>query len=238
MEKQRSADFDPPVHCLSRVKKGDILEAMQGYIACQVKPAFFRLYPPEFPAGSPVFSKRSGFVIFIFFPGDNPVKFTDPGGKFTVESEGAPMPVLYSPVAKYRLFPPGGSLTPLQKDVDTIVTGLSILAGFIPNGVGAGVAFFNSVEKGDYAGAIGSAVSAILGGIDLPVTDAFSSLMDLAQTMRDLTSNPETGAANYSETELVFISMVAVEQAFSTELIAKFKEKGISPDVNYNYTRG
>jgi hypothetical protein len=126
----------------------------------------------------------------------------------------------------------------LQKDVDTIVTGLSILAGFTPNGAGAGVAFFNSVEKGDYAGAIGSAVSAILGGIDLPVTDAFSSLIDLAQTMRDLTSNPETGAANYTETEMAFISMVAVEQAFSAELVAKFKEKEMSLNVNYNYTRG
>jgi hypothetical protein len=66
---------------LSRAWKGDILKAMQGHIAYPVKPAFFRPYPPEFPAGSSVFPGRGRVVIFIFFSRENPVKFTDPDGK-------------------------------------------------------------------------------------------------------------------------------------------------------------
>jgi hypothetical protein len=67
---------------LSRVKKGDILELMQGYIACQVKPALFRPCPSKFPGVAAAFQGGGGLVIFIFFPRENPVKYTDPDGKW------------------------------------------------------------------------------------------------------------------------------------------------------------
>jgi hypothetical protein len=57
---------------------------MQGHTVCQVKPALFRPDPSKFPAGpveAAAFPEGSGFVIFIFFPGDNPAKFTDPDGR-------------------------------------------------------------------------------------------------------------------------------------------------------------
>jgi hypothetical protein len=71
---------------LRRVKRSGILEPMQGHVAYQVNPAFFRLYPPEFPAGSSAFPECGGFVIFIFFPRENPVKYTDPDGKASILS--------------------------------------------------------------------------------------------------------------------------------------------------------
>jgi hypothetical protein len=61
---------------------------MQGHVACQVNSAFFRLYLPEFPAGSSAFPGRGGFVIFIFFPGYNPVKYTDPDGRLLRNEDG------------------------------------------------------------------------------------------------------------------------------------------------------
>jgi hypothetical protein len=69
---------------LSQIKKGGILEPMQGHTVCQVKPALFRPYPSKFPAGPVVataFPEGSGVIIFIFFSLENPVKFTDPDGR-------------------------------------------------------------------------------------------------------------------------------------------------------------
>jgi hypothetical protein len=58
---------------------------MQGHTVCQVKPALFRLDPSKFLAGLVVtaaFPEGGGFVIFIFFPRGNPVKYTDPDGRW------------------------------------------------------------------------------------------------------------------------------------------------------------
>jgi hypothetical protein len=63
---------------------GDILEPMQEYLACQVKPALFRPDQSQFPGVMVVmaaFPEGGGVIIFIFFPRGNPVKFTDPDGR-------------------------------------------------------------------------------------------------------------------------------------------------------------
>jgi hypothetical protein len=73
-----------PAFLLALIKKGDILEPMLGHTACQVKPALFQSDQPKFPMGPAevaAFPGRGGFVIFIFFPRENPVKFTDPDGR-------------------------------------------------------------------------------------------------------------------------------------------------------------
>jgi hypothetical protein len=73
-----------PTFPLVPVKKGVILEPMQGHTACQPKPALYRLDQPKFPAGLVVtaaFPEGGGVVIFIFFPRGNPVKYTDPDGR-------------------------------------------------------------------------------------------------------------------------------------------------------------
>jgi hypothetical protein len=70
-----------PTFPLALVKKGDILESMQGHTACQLKPTLFWPDKPKFPGVTAAFPEHGGFVIFIFFPGENPVKFTDPDGK-------------------------------------------------------------------------------------------------------------------------------------------------------------
>jgi hypothetical protein len=74
-----------PTFPLVPLKKGVILEAMQGYTACQLKPAFFRPDQSQFPGVAAVtaaFPEGGGVVIFIFFPRGNPVKYTDPDGKY------------------------------------------------------------------------------------------------------------------------------------------------------------
>jgi hypothetical protein len=74
------------IHSLRRVKKGGILESMQGHIACQLKPAFFRLDQLKFPAvttETAAFPKGGGVIIFIFLSRENPVKYTDPDGRDT-----------------------------------------------------------------------------------------------------------------------------------------------------------
>jgi hypothetical protein len=69
--------------CLNPAMKGDILESMQGHVACQQKPTFFQSDPFKFPVAlveSVAFPENGGVIIFIFFPGYNPVKHTDPDG--------------------------------------------------------------------------------------------------------------------------------------------------------------
>jgi hypothetical protein len=70
-----------PTFPLALVKKGDILESMQGYTACQLKPTLFWPDKPKFPVVTAVFSGRGGAVIFIFLSRGNPVKYTDPDGR-------------------------------------------------------------------------------------------------------------------------------------------------------------
>jgi hypothetical protein len=67
---------------------GDILEPMQEYLACQVKPALFRPDQSRFPGVAVVmaaFPEGGGVIIFIFFPRENPVKYTDPDGRADVD---------------------------------------------------------------------------------------------------------------------------------------------------------
>jgi hypothetical protein len=62
---------------------------MQGYTACQVKPALFQSDQPKFWAGpveAAAFLERGGVVIFIFFSGDKPGKYTDPDGRADEDS--------------------------------------------------------------------------------------------------------------------------------------------------------
>jgi murein DD-endopeptidase MepM/ murein hydrolase activator NlpD len=61
---------------------------MQGHTACQLKPTLFWPDKPKFPAVTAVFPGRGGFVIFIFFPGGNPVKYTDPDGRLSENADG------------------------------------------------------------------------------------------------------------------------------------------------------
>jgi hypothetical protein len=62
---------------------------MQGYTACQLKPAHFRLGLSQFPAVTAAFHGRGGAVIFIFLSRGNPVKYTDPDGKYLITSKSA-----------------------------------------------------------------------------------------------------------------------------------------------------
>jgi hypothetical protein len=68
---------------LRNVKRSDILEPMQGHTACQPKPALFRSDQSQFLGVTAAFPEGGGAIIYIFLSWGNPVKFTDPDGKWT-----------------------------------------------------------------------------------------------------------------------------------------------------------
>jgi hypothetical protein len=72
------------IHSLRWAKMGDILEPMQEYLACQIKPALFRPDQSQFPGVTAVmaaFPEGGGTIIFILLYRENPVKYTDPDGR-------------------------------------------------------------------------------------------------------------------------------------------------------------
>jgi murein DD-endopeptidase MepM/ murein hydrolase activator NlpD len=76
---------------LSRAEEGDILTSMQGLLNYPLKPAFSRSNPPEFrPVAARTVTSLGGggASVFISLSWGNPVKYLDPDGRLTENTDG------------------------------------------------------------------------------------------------------------------------------------------------------
>jgi hypothetical protein len=113
---------------LSRTWKGDILKAMQGHIACPVKPDLTRPCLSKSPAGPAAFPAGGGVVIFIFLSRGNPVKFADPDGR-----DVKPLAGDHTITGKYGSNP-GNMGRRAGSDIQAVRSGTIVFAGKHPDG--------------------------------------------------------------------------------------------------------
>jgi hypothetical protein len=168
----------------------------------------------------------------VFYP--DSLKYTDPDGRMTISHLGGTFSAsLFAPDDQYRLMPIGGDLTSIQKDIDKLIGVLSAATGFAPNNFSDAASAFSATSDGDYQTLLETGVGIIAGQAASAAGKSVGNIFTLTQILGAATVDPQTGATNYTSSELAFVAMVSIEQSFSKDLIGKFRENGVSFSTHY-----
>ena len=154
------------------------------------------------------------------YAGNNPVKYTDPDGKFDVVSYHiSNFQVVGPKLQKFTGVPLGGGYSQNQKDWFKMADILQASLGISSLGDYQTLA---SLPSNDLKDTLIEASKTIAGTISSSAGKIIS-LVDLAKAAF---STPEAKAQNYTQNEKEFLTMVGIEQSFISDLSTKLIEKG------------
>ena len=154
------------------------------------------------------------------YAGNNPVKYTDPDGKFDVVSYHiSNFQVVGPKLQKFTGVPLGGGYSQNQKDWFKMADILQASLGISSLGDYQTLA---SLPSNDLKDTLIEASKTIAGTISSSAGKIIS-LVDLAKAVF---STPEAKAQNYTQNEKEFLTMVGIEQSFISDLSTKLIEKG------------
>ena len=154
------------------------------------------------------------------YAGNNPVKYTDPDGKFdVVPYRISNFQVVGPKLQKFTGVPLGGGYSQNQKDWFKMADILQASLGISSLGDYQTLA---SLPSNDLKDTLIEASKTIAGTISSSAGKIIS-LVDLAKAAF---STPEAKAQNYTQNEKEFLTMVGIEQSFISDLSTKLIEKG------------
>ena len=167
------------------------------------------------------------------YAGNNPVKYTDPDGKFdVVPYHISNFQVVGPKLQKFTGIPLGGGYLQDQKDLYKVADMLQSLIGASSLGKYQTLA---SLPTSDLKEILIETSKSVVGTIAKSAEKVFS----IADLTKALFSTPEAKAQNYTKEEKEFLMMVGIEQSFISDLSKKLLEKGFpvqeKKDRNSNF---
>ena len=167
------------------------------------------------------------------YAGNNPVKYTDPDGKFdVVPYHISNFQVVGPKLQKFTGIPLGGGYLQDQKDLYKVADMLQALIGASSLGEYQTLA---SLPTSDLKEILIETSKSVVGTIAKSAEKVFS----IADLPKALFSTPEAKAQNYTKREKEFLMMVVIEQSFISDLSKKLLEKGFpvqeKKDRNSNF---
>lgn len=175
------------------------------------------------------------------YAGNNPVKYTDPDGRFSIKYDNEGDLLAHTrPFTMMMAVPLGGGLTTQQEEIRKIVNIGNAALGFIPK-----VSDFNSLSysanTSDMVENTGKALLGVSSQLIKEVAPKLSkALGGLGEVLTvvdfacALFSTPEMNAKDYTQDAQSLLLMTGIEQSFAKDFCNELSTQGIPYSINYS----